>query len=282
MPGRIHGHTRVQLAHGVSVIQRGPNMLQFGLDATRTGVIETPVAAELRPLLDGCRTPTRVAKLDEALQAHIDAEAARSLVADLLSYRILVPADRPQVAMLGTSAVAKATAGILEDGGVTVRSPLRRESDMAFLAGMHQWVPLAVVDTLSRAQQAAFVVKQRTGPVLPVSAVDARVFVGPLHLGVGDACLNCLHLHLIDRDAGWEHAVATVPGGNLRPDPVVVAAGATVAATQLRRLAGVPDPPGVSAPPPVAGQVTVVDPFAPQPIAAIAVAQHPRCRVCFA
>lgn len=278
---QINGHTRVRLANGVSVFQRGPNMLQFGLDATRTGIIETPCVEALRPLLDDCARPRQLRHVRQQLLGHLDEEAARSLLDDLLSYRILVADSPTQVLMIGTSELAMKLADLLSDSGVLVRAPLRRQREYTFLTSTDQWAPLVIVDQFPRAAALGQVIKQRPGRVLPVALVDSRVLIGPLRVRVTNPCINCAQLHHSDRDAGWMTAVHQLPSGPVRPDPVVVAAGAAAAATVVRRLAGVPDPPGVSAPHLAPGHVRAVDPFGPRMLTDSELAVHPRCDVCF-
>lgn len=280
MPKAISGFTRLRLADGVSVVQRGPSMVQFGLDATRTGIVETGFAEELCALFDAPFQPRTHPQLIRDVGQFLDAEAARSLVADLLSYRILVPAEPRPVVVFGTSALAEAVREVLSRSGFVVRSPLRREPDPGILAIAEEWWPLVIVDH-PRAVVMARLTKQRTGPVIPVTTLDSRVCVGPIRLGPGDPCPACLPCYLVDRDAGWLDVAARFPSGPAQPDPVVLAAGATATAAMVRRAAGYPDPPGVSAPSPEPGQIVVVDPFGPQRVTTSRLLPHPRCPVCY-
>ena len=125
----------------------------------------------------------------------------------------------------------------------------------------------------------AALTRLRHGPVLPVTQADARVVVGPVCARPGP-CPLCARLYLLDRDANWDVVEQHVPF-NAHGEAATAAAGAAFAAVALRRLAGVPDPPGVSAPAPTPGQLTVVDPFAPTPLATASVPPHPDCPVCF-
>ncbi|UIZ92641.1 hypothetical protein JZY91_02285 [Corynebacterium sp. CNCTC7651] len=281
MAPQISAHTRVRLANGAHVLQRSPTMLQFGLDATRTGIIETPSAQDLRPLIDGWVTPRQLRAIMRQLQDIMDREAAAALVADLLAYRVLVPDAPAQVYLSGTSPLSKQIARLLSQSGIFVRLAGRTDAEVRFLATAESWVPMVLVDHMARARALTDLTKRRTGAVLHVATVDSRVVIGPLRTSRADPCLVCLHLHCVDRDAGWELAVEQLPGGLMRPDPVVVAAGAALASGVIRHVVGVPDPPGVSAPRLKPGHVRIVDPFGPQLVRDQAVTPHPRCGVCY-
>lgn len=281
MAQHIDGFGRVRLADGVSVFQRGPTMVQFGVDATRTGVLEVAQpAAAVRALTDAAR-PIALHALTAALREALGADASRRIVADLVSYRLLVPAVAPHVVMLGTSPLAARLAALLHECRMAVHAPRKHQPDADFLAGCDERAPLVVVDQLARAGALARMVKHRPGPVVPVATVDSRVLIGPLREEPGNPCLRCINLHLAERDAGWERGVHASPHGPASPDPVVVAAGAAAAAVAIRRVAGAPDPPGVSAPRLQPGQLAVVDPFGPKLVTHHTWAPHPRCTVCY-
>lgn len=281
MTSRISEFSLVQLAHGVSVFQRGPGLLQFGLDATRTGLIESEKAEELLLLIDACANPTPLHLLTSAVRHHVGADEARSIIADLVSFRILVPVTGPQVLMLGASPLAGAIAATLQRSGVAVRTPLSNDRASTFLALYDEDTVLAVVDLLPRSADIARLTRQRRGPVIPVAMVDSRVFVGPLRQPGTGACPHCAHLHLADRDVAFDDGLEFFPHGPVSPDPVVLAAGAAWASAFIRRVAGMPDPPGVSAKHPVAGQCDVVDPFGPNLVTSRFLFPHPRCGVCY-
>lgn len=280
MPEGITEHTKVRLADGVSVGQRGPSMVQFGLDATRTGVIETPHAQALSKLFDAPFQPRPIHTLSRQLGAVVGADA-RSLVSDLVAYRILVPTASAPALLLGDSALAASLAGLLGRSGVVVHTAPAHEISPEFLATTEKWGPLVVADQLHQAVPLARLTRHRKGAVVPVATVDSRVAVGPLRLDRAGACPACLAAYLAARDAGWQHACENIPGGPARPDPTVIAAGAAAAAVVVRRLAGLPDPPGVSAPPPHPGQLILVDPFSHEPTRGLTLAPHPDCPVCY-
>ena len=277
---RVGRFSNVRLAPGVSVFLRAQNLIQFGLDATRTGVIETPFAKELSLLISATVTPTPLHHLTRAFTAYVGANAAESMVADLVSFRILVPADPVPVILLGNSPLAKQLSRVLRGCGVEVRSPMRNTTEQRFVGRADTWVPVVAVDKLAEAEAVARMTKQRVGATVPVNLVDSQVFVGPLFDGEGSACLACTARHFSDVDDGWSIALRHFPAGPHSPDHVVLSAGAAAAAAYIRRVAGVAQPPGVSMAAPVSGELHVVDPFATTFMKRKTVLPHPRCEVC--
>ncbi|WP_052092886.1 hypothetical protein [Corynebacterium tuscaniense] len=274
--------TLVTLAHGVHVLQREPGVLQFGMDATRCGIVETRYADDLRPLLAGLSTPSRIREVRTMLMG-VDGfteRAARSLIDDLLAYRILTPTTTTPVAMLGASPLAKTLRSLLENSGVAVRAPMGEESDGAFLHRLSDDVPLVVVDRIAR----HIAVDRKLGKHrtwnIPIATVDARVVVGPVSQGGSGPCLVCAEFYLLDRDPALHTVATALPDGPPSPDPVVLSAGASAAAALIRNAAGVPMPPGVSAGTLQHGTTVAVDPFGPTPVHTQVLGTHPRCPVC--
>lgn len=275
----INNNSRVKLAQGAHPFLRADNVMQFGTDATRTGLVTTDNAKDVVALLGVLMRPRRLGWVLEQLAELIGAEAARSLVDDLLSYRVLVPAVKPEVLLVGHGRLAAAVTARLRECGLDVRTQARNEALSKFLLRGDTWVPVAAVNTTALLGELAALTRQRQGPVLPVTQVDARVVVGPVCARPGP-CPLCVRLYLLDRDSNWPVVEQRAPL-SVQGEPIAAAAGAAFAAMSLRRLAGVPDPPGVSAPKPDAGQLTVVDPFAPEPVSTATLPPHPDCAMCF-
>ena len=275
----INDNTRVKLAHGAHPFLRADNVIQFGADATRTGLVTTEHAKDVAALLGVLMRPRRLGWVVEQLISLIGAEAARSLTDDLLSYRVLVPAAKPEVLLVGHGRLAAAVTARLRECGLDVRTQARNEALSKFLLHSEKWVPVAAVNTTAQLGELAALTRQRQGAVLPVTQVDARVVVGPVCARPGP-CPLCVRLYLLDRDPNWPVVEQRAPL-SVQGDPAPTAAGAAFAAVALRRLAGVPDPPGVSAPKLGAGVLTVVDPFAPTPVSTATLPPHPDCAMCF-
>ncbi|MGV0343600.1 hypothetical protein ACUY3P_04665 [Corynebacterium lehmanniae] len=275
----INSNSRVKLAQGAHPFLRADNVMQFGTDATRTGLVTTDNAKDVAALLGVLMRPRRLGWVLEQLAELIDAEAARSLVDDLVSYRVLVPAVKPEVLLVGHGRLATAVTARLRECGLDVRTQARNEALSKFLLRGDTWVPVAAVNTTALLGELAALTRQRQGAVLPVTQVDARVVVGPVCARPGP-CPLCVRLYLLDRDPNWPVVEQRAPL-SVQGEPIAAAAGAAFAAVSLRRLAGVLDPPGVSAPKPNAGLLTVVDPFAPHPVSTATLPPHPDCAMCF-
>ncbi len=275
--------TIIRFAPGATVFARGPGSVQFGVDATRSGIVETPSAPGLVSVLRALHAPTRLGSLLDSARATcgFGEEETLSLIADLLSYRILVTAPPRPALVIGRGPLRDALLPLLAGARLQARTPLLRESPERFLAACDPTLPLVVIDQIAAATHLAHVARRRTGPVLPVFLVDARVFIGPLGPDRGGPCLHCAHLYHLDRDANWAHVAGVFRHDQPLPDPLVVAAGAAATARVVRRLCAAPDPPGVSAEPPARGLRLTVDPFGPQPEVREHLAPHPRCPVCF-
>ncbi|WP_156806856.1 hypothetical protein [Corynebacterium capitovis] len=250
------------------------------MDATRSGIIETPLASSLLPALETLHNPTTLEVFAQRADrdAGISLEAARSLVADLLSYRIVVSAPPRTLILLGSGPLADALTPALTHARLRVRRPLLGEPLPHFLASADPTAVLAIVDELAAAPLIAARSRHRTGPVVPISTVDSRVFIGPVGIGRSGPCPRCCHLYHRDRDSSWDRVIGHAP---TEPDPVVVLAGAAAAGRILRRLCAVPDPPGVSAPDVARGTRVIVDPYSPVPETHEVLSPHPSCPVCY-
>lgn len=273
------GTARVRLAPGARPFLRAPDVIQFGADATRTGMITTPFAEQLVGLLDAVHEPATLHSVEKRLAAVLGETGARSLIADLASYRLLIPVLQPTVLVLGHDELTARTREIIERNGVTHRRPVRNEAVSKFLNRYSGEFPLAVVNTPQLTAPLVNASRVRPGPVVPVTQLDARVVVGPV-CGQPGPCVTCAHLYMCDRDPNWPRVAKRVPL-DAHAQPLALHAGAAAAALLLCRLAGIPDPPGVSAPPPAPGTTVVVDPYAPQPVRRFTLGPHPDCPECF-
>lgn len=270
----------LQLSPGAHVFLRGARAVQFGLDATRAGVVETPAApAIVATLLGVRRATTREALQGLLVEVGLSPTAARSLLDDLLAYRILRPVPNASVVVLGRGRLAEATGAVLRGSGVTVRAPLRGESELAYIAEGDVGSPVLVLDRLAHARTMAPLLSRFVRTWLPAAVVDARGLVGPLRLVGQGPCPMCVDLHRTGADGYWHRVVTQLPAGPVDPDPVVVAATAAQVATVALALLGVAEPPGTPRRLLSPGQVTVVDPYTRNRRSRMTV--HPRCPVCF-
>lgn len=278
---RLNDSTLVTLGHGVHIIARGENAVQFGVDPTRSGVVETPSAHALKEVLGDAGWPLEIGELRDTLVAScgVDSTAARSLIDDLCSYRVLIPPEPTPVAVLGTTPLAREVRRLLSTSGATVRIPLINEDTFAFLERQAS-SPLVVVDRAHEYWRLGRELKRHPTWVVPVMSFDSRVLVGPVG-GHGErACPMCAFMRLHDRDEHVSQALQDVSQRPRSMDPIVAAAGAASAALAVRRLAGMPDPPGVVADAPGPGWAAVIDPLGPQLVTDLDVSEHPMCPVC--
>lgn len=273
--------TLVTLGHGVHVLARGDDAVQFGVDPTRSGVIETQVARALIGVLSDADWPLEIGELRDQLVSGcgVDSTEARTLIDDLCAYRILISPDPVAVALLGTTPLAREVRRLLGGSGVTVRIPLINEDTTAFLDRQAQ-SPLVVVDRAHDYWKLGRSCKDHPNWVVPVLSLDSRVIVGPVTRNGSGPCPTCALMRLHDRDTHFSQAVEDASKRPRTMDAVVAAAGAAAVTLVVRRLAGVPDPPGVIAAAPEPGWAAVIDPLGPQLITAFDVETHPLCPVC--
>lgn len=258
--------TRVRLAPATTMLVRPGYAIQFGVDATRAGVLELGrpelMAGTLRAL-HGARQPGPAAELVRRLTlAGLTGPAAASVVEDLLAFRILevVPAVRPSVAVLGQGKLAVLVAELLSQEDLTVRVPLPGERPALFLARCSGGVTIGV-DMLARGPILAAPVIRRGGSYLPVTAFDGRGIIGPLRVAGQVPCPLCVDLQAARADADWRHVMAqlpTGPGDSPAALRHLVAARAVGLAGRLARV----EYPDASGSPPAAGQVIELSPTA--------------------
>ena len=278
---RLDDSTLVTLGHGVHVLARGQGAVQFGMDATRSGIVDSHAAPALVDTLTSTKWPISIGELREEVvgRCGVDKHEARSLIDDLCGYNILIPSARTAVAVLGETHLAHEISRILEASGAVVRTRLTRESTRAFLL-RHLSSPLVVVDGGREYLTWGKTVKRHRNWVVPVMSFDSRVIVGPVSNHPTQACGMCAHMHVSDQDPHAHVAAEQLADGPRTMDPAVAAVGAAAAAVTVRRLAGIPDPPGVVAEAPGAGWTAVVDPLGAEPLVPLEMEPHPRCPVC--
>lgn len=274
--------TLLAYAPGVRPYARDERAVQFGLDATRSGIVELPAADALR-VLRTLSAPTPLADIVSGLSkvGELDAQSAREIVNDLVAFRILVPRPAATALVVGRSELTSRIIESLSESGMTVRSPLREQSLGSFLARHAAHAPVFLVDQLAHAEPLARSLRHHGGWIVPCSLIESRVRIGPLaHAGIGP-CPMCTQLHDVDRDEAWHTIAAALPAGPESVDSTVAAAGAAMATVIARRIVRIPDPPGVAAPAPAVGDIAHIDPFGSPTITMSQQSRHARCPVCF-
>lgn len=273
--------TPLQLSAGTQIVLRDDRTVQFGLDATRAGIIQVPRAAKVAHALLRLRAPTEHQDAVTALAAAgMHPAQAAILVDDLVAYRVLRPATTPVVGLIGQSPLAEMTEQILTSAGVRIRRPLRKEVHVDFIRDSRGKYPLVLADQGPRTNRLAKCLAQHPTTWVAGSVVDARGVIGPVQINGQGSCLGCLDLHRVEVDPDWMHVMSQHdnPAGQVAV-PTTVAATAAWLAMLAAQLAGLPDPPGVEAVAPEPGHIIEVDPYRGN--RRYRLPQHSRCPFCF-
>ncbi|AWB81430.1 hypothetical protein C3B44_02880 [Corynebacterium yudongzhengii] len=269
---------------GADVFLRGDDAVQFGLDSARAGIVATTDPGRLAMALAALRRPTlRPRALRRLMQAGLSRFVAEELIDELLTYGILQERSSPSVVLIGTSPLATACARQLGEAGFRVHRPYPGEPEDEVVADICPGAPLVIVDrpAIDFARCITWLTHRPT--VIPVLAYDARGIVGPARIADEGPCPVCLQLHWVDQDEHF-HQVATQidqAPGTLRQDPVAIAATAAGLTGLLLQITGQIYTTTAHAPP-RAGEVRLIDPYAPARGHAFVLARHDNCPVCFA
>lgn len=268
------------LAPETTILEREPGMLQCGMDATRVGVFEAH--PQLAGLLNRLRTPLTRQTIEKSIEnTGMSPSAARSLVEDLISYRVLWPAPRPQrVAVLGTSALANELRDVLLGDSFQPRSPLHSETPAEYISSVAGHLPIVAVDMLDGATEWAQALHNSPATWLPVSMIDARGIIGPVRIDGAGPCPLCAHLHRIESDELWHEVAHRAAAVEAPGDPIVRTAIVMHAVVIIRRLLGRPAPPGAPGGKPLAGELTEIDLYGLEQRRLLM--EHPRCTYCAA
>lgn len=267
----------IVLSPFAQILRRGHGAIQFGLDASRAGIVELPGAPAIAACLAELEHPTRVEDaLISLIDAGCEAEVARCLLDELLDFGVLRVARRPGAAVFGGSDLAGHLSGLLGSLGVDVRVPRPDEKLCALLADIPDQWPVVLADQFSWGARDAASVAFAANPVLSVAALDGRGLVGPVRLGGQGPCPMCVELHWVRQDRAFMQVVADIRPE--RQDPVTVAATSASAATVIQALLGVRS---LIHPVAQAGDCLVIDPYSPDRGQRFTLSVNPGCPVCF-
>lgn len=263
--------THVFLAPSVSIVRRNQSAIQFGLDATRSGVMEVDsaeLADALAQVLRDISAPVPLSALVGQLRgAGIAGAAVFSLIDDLLAYGILRELTQRTVLVLGRGSLHGIIVDLLEAAGFTARTQLRHDSDAAFL-DRDPVAPVIVINRFIHDPQLAARLAQRAPTVLSAMLIDAHGVIGPARTGGAGPCLMCVELARVGVDKQWHTLVRQQPRGPANPDPVVEAAVAA-------RVTGLLHSNVLEV-----GTIEEIDPYAGT-ITRRIMRQHPLCPVCW-
>ncbi|WP_156230247.1 hypothetical protein [Corynebacterium occultum] len=271
----------LMLAPGAHVFLRGAGALQFGVDATRAGVIETEKAPGLATTMLAARQPVKARELERRINAlGFSPAASKSILADLVAYRILIRPPGGTLIMLGRSPLAQQARALAEAAGISVRAPLRGESEYSYLSHAEVEAPVLVVDRLAHSRTMAPLLARFAHTWVPAAILDGRGLIGPLRIKGRGPCPMCLDLHRAETDGRWYPTLSQLPGGPPRPDPLTLAATAAKLIALAQRLSGRDlTPPGAPRTSLSPGLILEVDPHSEDSSGVLE--PHRRCPVCW-
>lgn len=279
---------KLTLARGTHVIVRNRHEVQWGLDATQSGILPVgrALAAHVAAVfLTLRRTPLALPEVVARLEkCGIDAWLARVMIDDLRSYRIIIPVPRPnrRVLLLGRSMTANVMADILRHAGVLVERTEAGFPDDYMLKTMAKPTtdPVIVVDRAAHFELLAPWLHAKAQTVVPVNLVDSTGVIGPLRLDGEGPCVLCSMLHQVETDPRWVHVVRQTPLGAPTPQPAFAYAVAARAAWWVQTLLDAPFPPGAPIQRLRPGFIETFSPLTGE-VSAATMQTHRRCYVCF-
>ncbi|QGU02654.1 hypothetical protein CKALI_08995 [Corynebacterium kalinowskii] len=278
---------KLKLSDAARIVVRPGPAIQFGVDATTSGVIDSIAPQHIGPVvsaLSACRTGIAEHALLLRLQeSGLTEDASRALIAELTAYGILrtLPRQQPSIALVGRGPLAGAICELLRGSDCIVRRPLRGETDHKFIKDLQPEMPLVAVDRLAHARALGPAVRNgKREFFVPVQLIDGRGLIGPIATHSLGPCPLCLQLHRTDVDPHWPQVLTQIPGSSPSGAPVTVAATAAQTAAVVLSFFGLDVPalgnPGRSWLP---GQVVQVDPFGQTQ--RFEVGRHDGCPLCF-
>lgn len=213
--------THIALANSAQVLIRPDAAIQFGIDATRAGIlnIDPELSAQVVPILRKLRTARPIdTVIDDLSGVGLAPTAAWSLLEDLLAFGVVRESPSAQVLLYGNGSLVDVTSFLLETSGFTPRPQIIDESAREFFA-----LPSShtlIINRLAHSQRLAPILKEMVPTYLSATIVDSRGIIGPgCREGIGP-CLMCVDLHHCDVDPHWLSLVHQQPNGPLFPDPV--------------------------------------------------------------
>lgn len=262
--------THVVLSPSTQILIRPGPAIQFGVDATRAGVLElesTELASRIVPVLLGLRRGHSVEALTAQLvSAGLGELAVSSLIEDLLAFGILRETAPGEVLLWGRGTLLDATATLISATGLVPRVALRNDRPRDFLTRPARHV--VVFNRLAHTQHLAPLLARLVPSYLSAALVDKRGLIGPGRRSHRGPCLMCVDLHRTDVDPHWHALVTQQPNGPTSPDPVTEAATAARLAALLHTDSW------------KAGEVEEINPYSGEN-SRVQVAVHPGCPVCF-
>ena len=277
----------VRLSPAAHVFVRPGPALQFGVDATRAGVIdgidEEHTSGILRTLLRA-RTDITWSELSRSLvEAGLPRSVAETLLEELFDYRVLRPAPTgtQDVYVLGHSPLASIITSAFTTCGFRVYPLMSGETDEEFFLRCPADTPLILVDRMPHARRLSTPLVRRRGTFIPISLIDGRGTIGPLHINGAGPCPLCMDLHRMAVDEHWPTLLAQVAAAHTTHDPVVAHATAARLLSVVTTLQGTSyEPPGTPLLQFQPGDLLEVDPYRLD-VTLMSYESHPSCPACW-
>ncbi|BAU95166.1 hypothetical protein N24_0904 [Corynebacterium suranareeae] len=213
--------TQIALVNSAQVLIRPDSAIQFGIDATRAGVldIDPSHSSKIVPILRNLRTARPIADvIADLTSAGLAPTAAASLLDDLLAFGVLRESAGSQVLLFGDGSLVDVTSFLLETSGFIPRPQIIDESPREFLELPSSHI--LVLNQLASSPQLAPLLNKYTPTYLCASIIDSRGIIGPGRRNRIGPCLMCVDLHHCDIDPHWLSIINQQPHGPTFPDPV--------------------------------------------------------------
>lgn len=270
----------------IGIFVRDKTYVQFGLDSTRAAIVKSTNAEKLVNAIRAAQhDPPKSRYVWERLfsSSGMTLLAARSLFHDLVDYGILrAERDKKRLVVLGTSPLAKSIRDMCDARGLGVRQPLNWENLHIYLSTMEPGTVVLVVDQLHNTPLIARALHELhpTCSWVPLSIIDSRGFIGPLHIRGSGPCPMCFELRRAELDPRWAVLTRQLKEVAINPDPQVIASVTAKTAVIVDWLVGREFPPGTPKPGAFyAGDFFDVDVYGTSTKRALG--QHPQCPECF-
>ena len=276
-----------------TLIFRSKESVQFGIDTAHTAVVTFPshqLASSTVSYLKRFHSTRTYNELITGLAACGNSvEWARAFIEDLVAYRVIVPQrTKIEVAVVGTSPLAKEVRHLLPFDHCQLLTSLQTESEEHFLARVPEKAILVLVDTLIEAPVYSAAIRDSARTIVQGCILDGRGYVGPAMIDGDGPCPLCAELYHLDLDPRWRMLLTQNPVRRGSRDPLIVAETAARIISMTLKAAGVMvSPPGVGnffhSPHTLLtpGQFEVVDPY-DMTIDVRHMEPHPHCPECFA
>lgn len=293
----------VRLAPAAAVLVRDDEHVQFGLNGAQAGIMHSPQAVQVVRILSQTTTATvSVGHLVGQLvtELGLGEEQAKSIIEELVVYRVLhkqpamrgmgvyeAPDERAELTLLGHGELAEEIKRLCVAHELRLQMVGDDGSELHFLYArdMHPDPrPIVVVDRGSHTRLFSPALSARTSTWIPVTIIDGRGHIGPLHIrGVGP-CPLCMDLYAAAADPCHYRVLTQLTGtqSSSRNPVAVSATAARCVGVLLDLLRPHRDPPPGLQPVwrPQAGTMLSIDVFKEQPETRREFKPHPRCPVC--